>query len=133
LLRSQRRWSGQSPIAWRAEGHLRQRPDRCDTARNWEAVMPTLAQVVVWVIVGLIGGSLAGLLVTWRRRGFGFVRNLGMGLIGALLGGLLFRVFGLFPGLDLIVISLRDILAACAGSLLILVALWIWERSRRGP
>jgi uncharacterized membrane protein YeaQ/YmgE (transglycosylase-associated protein family) len=95
--------------------------------------MPTLAQVVVWVIVGLIGGSLAGLLVTWRRRGFGFVRNLGMGLIGALLGGLLFRVFGLFPGLDLIVISLRDILAACAGSLLIFVALWIWERSRRGP
>ena len=92
--------------------------------------MPTLTQVVVWVIVGLIGGSLAGLLVTWKRRGFGFLRNLGMGLIGAFVGGLLFRVFGLFPRLDGIVISLRDILAACAGSLLILIALWIWERSK---
>ena len=48
-----------------------------------------------------------------------------MGLIGALVGGLLFRVFGLFPDLMGIVISLRDILAACAGSLLVLMALWI--------
>ena len=43
-----------------------------------------------------------------------------MGLIGAFVGGLLFRVFGLFHRLDAIVISLRDIMAACAGSLLIL-------------
>jgi uncharacterized membrane protein YeaQ/YmgE (transglycosylase-associated protein family) len=95
--------------------------------------MPTLTQVVVWVIVGLIGGSLAGLLVTWRRRGFGFLRNLGVGLIGAFVGGLLFRLFDLFPRLDGIVISLRDIIAACAGSLLILMTLWIWERSKRVP
>ena len=54
-----------------------------------------------------------------------------MGLIGAFVGGLLFRVFGLFPRLDAIVISLRDIMAACAGSLLVLIALWIWERSKR--
>lgn len=93
--------------------------------------MPTLAQVVVWVIVGLIGGSLAGLLVTWQRRGFGLLQNLGMGLIGAFVGGLLFRLLGLFPGLDAIVISLRDIVTACAGSLLVLIVLWGWERSRR--
>ena len=54
-----------------------------------------------------------------------------MGLIGAFVGGLLFRVFGLFHRLDAIVISLRDIMAACAGSLLVLIALWIWERSKR--
>ena len=54
-----------------------------------------------------------------------------MGLIGAFVGGLLFRVFGLFHRLDAIVTSLRDIMAACAGSLLILIALWIWERSKR--
>jgi uncharacterized membrane protein YeaQ/YmgE (transglycosylase-associated protein family) len=93
--------------------------------------MPTLTQVVVWIIVGLIGGSLAGLLVTWQRKGFGILRNLGMGLIGAFVGGLLFRLFGLFQGLDVIVISLRDVVAACVGSLLVLVAFWIWERSRR--
>jgi uncharacterized membrane protein YeaQ/YmgE (transglycosylase-associated protein family) len=70
--------------------------------------MPSLAQVIVWIIVGLIGGSLAGLLVTWRRRGFSLLQNLAMGLVGAFVGGLLFRLFGLFPGLDAITISLRD-------------------------
>ena len=91
--------------------------------------MPTLAQA----IVGLIGGSLAGLIVAWSRSGFGLLGNLGMGLIGALVGGLLFRVFGLFPGLDQIAISLRDVVAACAGSLLVFLALSLWRMSGRGP
>lgn len=95
-------------------------------------MMPSVAQIIVWVIVGLIGGSLAGLVVTWRRRGFGTLQNLVMGLVGALVGGLLFRLFGLFPGLDAIAISLRDVVAACAGSLLVLVVLGIWDRSQ-GP
>jgi hypothetical protein len=49
--------------------------------------------------VGLLGGSLAGLIVTLGRKGLGLVRNLGVGVAGALVGGLLFRI-GLFPGLD---------------------------------
>jgi uncharacterized membrane protein YeaQ/YmgE (transglycosylase-associated protein family) len=47
------------------------------------------------------------------RKGFGILRNLGMGLIGAVVGELLLRPFGLFQGLDAVVISLRDIVAAC--------------------
>ncbi len=89
--------------------------------------MPTLAQFVVWIVVGLIGGSLAGLIITWHRQGFGLWRNIGLGLIGALVGGFLFRIFGLFPGLDKIAISLRDIVAALVGSLIVLVLLWLWQ------
>jgi uncharacterized membrane protein YeaQ/YmgE (transglycosylase-associated protein family) len=92
--------------------------------------MPTLDQFIVWIVVGLIGGSLAGLLITWDRKGFGLVRNLGVGLAGALIGGLLFRMLGLFPNLDRMAISLRDVVAALVGSLLVLVALWLWQRSR---
>jgi uncharacterized membrane protein YeaQ/YmgE (transglycosylase-associated protein family) len=88
-------------------------------------MMPSLAQVIVWIIVGLVGGSLAGLIVTWKRRGFGLLQNLGMGLVGAVVGGLLFRLLGLFPALDTVTISLRDIVAACAGTLLVLTVLWI--------
>ena len=95
-------------------------------------MMSSLAQVIVWVIVGLIGGSLAGLIVTWKRRGFGPLQNLGMGLVGAFVGGLLFRLLGLFPGLDAATISLRDIVAACAGTLLVLLVLWIGHWSRAG-
>lgn len=90
--------------------------------------MPTVAQLIVWVIVGLLGGALAGFAITWHRAGFGVWRNAGLGLIGALIGGFLFRIFGLFPNLDKISISLRDVVAAFVGSLIILGALWCWDK-----
>lgn len=92
--------------------------------------MPSIDQFIVWIIVGLIGGSLAGLLITWDKQGFGWARNLGLGLAGALIGGLLFRLVGLFPELDKISISLRDIVAAFAGSLIVLIARWYWLKSK---
>jgi len=82
--------------------------------------MPSINHIVVWIIIGLLGGSLAGLIITRERKGFGILRNLGVGLVGALVGGLVFRLFGIFPGLDKIAISLRDIVAALIGSLLVL-------------
>jgi uncharacterized membrane protein YeaQ/YmgE (transglycosylase-associated protein family) len=85
--------------------------------------MPTVAQMVVWIVVGLIGGGLASRLVTWDREGFGSFRNLGLGLVGAVIGGLLFRWLNLLPSLDKVSVSLRDIVAAVAGSLLILAAI----------
>jgi uncharacterized membrane protein YeaQ/YmgE (transglycosylase-associated protein family) len=90
--------------------------------------MPSLDQVLVWVIVGLLGGSLAGLVITRERKGFGVLRNLGVGLVGALVGGLLFRVLGIFPGLDRVAVSLRDVVAALIGSLLVLAVVWLWQR-----
>jgi uncharacterized membrane protein YeaQ/YmgE (transglycosylase-associated protein family) len=93
--------------------------------------MPSLAQFIVWIVMGLLGGSLAGLLVTRERKGFGFVRNMGLGLAGAIVGGLLFRLLGLFPGLDRISISLRDVVAAFVGSLIVLAAIWLWQRFKK--
>ena len=94
--------------------------------------MPSIDQLVVWLVVGLLGGSLAGLITTRNRKGHGLARNLGVGLAGALVGGLLFRGLGIFPGLDKVAISLRDVVAAVAGSLLVLMALWIYQGSRGG-
>jgi len=47
----------------------------------------TFAQIIVWLIVGLLGGTLAGVVVRWQRKGFGWWTNLGIGLVGALVGG----------------------------------------------
>jgi uncharacterized membrane protein YeaQ/YmgE (transglycosylase-associated protein family) len=94
--------------------------------------MPSVGQLIVWIVVGLLGGSLAGLIIKRDRKGFGLTRNLGVGLAGALVGGLLFRMFGLFPGLDSVAISLRDVVAAVVGSLLVLTVLWLWQRYK-GP
>jgi uncharacterized membrane protein YeaQ/YmgE (transglycosylase-associated protein family) len=90
--------------------------------------MFSIDQVIVWIVVGLIGGALAGALMTWERGGYGLWRNLALGLAGAVIGGLLFRVFGIWPGLDKIAISLRDIVSAVVGSLLVLAALWAWRK-----
>ena len=43
--------------------------------------MPSIDQFIVWVIVGLLGGSLAGLVITRDRKGLGLIRNLGLGLV----------------------------------------------------
>jgi uncharacterized membrane protein YeaQ/YmgE (transglycosylase-associated protein family) len=93
--------------------------------------MPPLAQFIVWIVMGLVGGSLAGLVITRERKGFGLVRNMGLGLVGAVVGGLLFRLLGLLPGLDEISISLRDVVAAFVGSLIVLAAIWLWQRFRK--
>jgi uncharacterized membrane protein YeaQ/YmgE (transglycosylase-associated protein family) len=93
--------------------------------------MPSIDQIVVWIIIGLLGGSLAGLIITRERKGFGILRNLGVGLVGALVGGLVFRLFGFFPGLDKIAISLRDVVAALIGSLLVLALIWLWQRFQK--
>jgi uncharacterized membrane protein YeaQ/YmgE (transglycosylase-associated protein family) len=96
-----------------------------------EAAMLSLDQIVVWIIVGLIGGSLAGLIIKRERKGFGVVRNLALGLAGAVVGGFLFRLLRLLPVLDRVTISLRDVVAAVVGSLIVLAALWLWHRFRR--
>ena len=90
--------------------------------------MFSVDQVIVWIVVGLLGGGLAGALMTWERGGFGLWRNLALGLAGAIIGGLLFRIFGIWPGLDKIAISLRDIVSAVVGSLIVLAALWLWRK-----
>lgn len=88
----------------------------------------TLYQIAVWLILGLLAGSVTGLIVKREKRGFGLQTNLLLGLGGAVLGGLIFHLFGILPGLDKIAISLRDVVAAVAGSFLILAAFWLWRR-----
>ena len=82
-----------------------------------------IADMAVWIVVGMLAGTLAGFIVKRRKAGFGHLVNLGLGLVGALIGGFLFDLFGIAPGLDNISISLRDIVAALFGALLLLVLL----------
>lgn len=89
--------------------------------------MPSIYQFIVWIIVGLIAGGLVGRVVT--AEGYGLLRNLALGLAGALVGGLLFHLFGLLPGLDKIAVSLRDIVSAVVGAFIVLAVLWVWRRA----
>jgi uncharacterized membrane protein YeaQ/YmgE (transglycosylase-associated protein family) len=90
----------------------------------------SLSQIFVWIVIGIAGGSLAGILVKGEKRGFGFLTNLGLGLLGALVGGALFRIFNLLPNLENVAVSMRDVVSALVGSLLVLALLWAYQRNK---
>lgn len=56
----------------------------------------TLEALVVWLLIGLIAGWLAGEVT--KGSGFGLWGNIVMGIVGAILGGLLLGALGVDPG-----------------------------------
>jgi uncharacterized membrane protein YeaQ/YmgE (transglycosylase-associated protein family) len=114
--------TGESMLTW-AAGLI-----PCDATESSEVAMPfPPSQFITWLIVGLLGGSAAAMVVKRQRKGFGLGLNLALGVLGAVVGGALFRLFKIFPNLDQIAVSLRDLLAAFLGSLLVLAAVWAWQ------
>jgi uncharacterized membrane protein YeaQ/YmgE (transglycosylase-associated protein family) len=89
----------------------------------------TIGNVIGWLVAGILAGSLVGAMVKRSRQGFGRLTNLGIGLIGALIGGSLFQIFNIDIGnLKSISVSLQDLVAAFLGSLVFLLAIWLIRR-----
>ena len=90
----------------------------------------SVGQLVTWGIIGLLAGSLAGLLVKRKREGFGWLTNLVFGLIGAVVGGTIFDRLNINLGLEMITIDLNQIVAAFVGALLVIVVASFVESQR---
>jgi uncharacterized membrane protein YeaQ/YmgE (transglycosylase-associated protein family) len=90
----------------------------------------TVGQLIVWLVVGALAGNLAGRLVTFKREGLGWWTNLGVGMVGALIGGLIFKVFHINLGLGELKITFEDLIAAFLGSLLFVVIWWLVAKFR---
>jgi uncharacterized membrane protein YeaQ/YmgE (transglycosylase-associated protein family) len=86
--------------------------------------------IVVWLIVGALAGSLAGMVVKRSKEGFGRAANIGIGLVGALVGGFFFRIFNINLGLRNIVVSFEDLAEAFIGSMIFLVGVWLVRKYR---
>lgn len=85
----------------------------------------TADEVIAWLIVGALAGSLAGMLVKRRKEGFGYLVNLGVGLVGALIGGFLFKLLNINLGLlGAITITSEEVVAAVCGALIFLAIIW---------
>ncbi|MHC4206609.1 MAG: GlsB/YeaQ/YmgE family stress response membrane protein [Planctomycetota bacterium] len=91
----------------------------------------TISELIVWLIVGALAGSLAGIVVTRKKVGFGRYVNLGIGLVGALIGGIVFDLFNIDLGLGNLAVTFEDLLSAFIGSLFFLAILWFINRYRR--
>ncbi len=84
-------------------------------------------QIIVWIIIGGLAGAVAGMIVRGRKRGFGVIGNIIIGLIGALIGGIIFDYFNVSIAGD-IVFSANDLIAAIVGSLILLFVLALARR-----
>ncbi len=51
---------------------------------------------IAWILIGLVAGWLAGKIA--RGRGFGCIADVILGLIGAVLGGWIFKHLGILGG-----------------------------------
>ena len=76
--------------------------------------------LLAWIVVGLIAGWLAKMISPGPERG-GLLVTLIIGVIGALVGGVLFNYFGRSGATG---ITLYSILIATVGAV---VFLWVWK------
>ena len=51
---------------------------------------------VVWIVVGLIAGWLAGLVM--KGGGYGIMVDIVLGILGGIVGGWVFGLLGIWPG-----------------------------------
>ncbi|WP_309890164.1 GlsB/YeaQ/YmgE family stress response membrane protein [Archangium sp.] len=84
----------------------------------------TIETLVVWLFVGLIAGWLASAVV---GGGYGIVGDIVVGIVGAFLGGWLFRALGVSaPGSGIV----GTIVVAFVGAIVLLLLLRALHRTR---
>lgn len=72
--------------------------------------------IISWIVVGLIAGFIGSKIV--NRAGEGLIRDIGLGIIGALVGGWIFTALGAAGVSGL---NLYSIFVAVVGAVVILV------------
>ena len=77
---------------------------------------------LVWIILGLIAGYIASQIVD--REGKGLWLNLALGIVGAIVGGVIFSALG---GVGITGINLYSLIVAVVGSIAVL---WIYNAVR---
>ncbi len=80
---------------------------------------------------GALAGSLAGMVIKRHRAGFGRIINLAVGLIGAVIGGLLFKLCHLSLGVvGSITITSEEVVESFIGALIFLAIVWFVRKMR---
>ena len=72
--------------------------------------------IISWIILGLIAGFVGGKIV--NREGQGFWLNIALGIVGALVGGFLFSLFGASGVTGL---NIYSMIVAIVGSIVVLL------------
>lgn len=81
--------------------------------------------IMAWIILGLVAGFIGSKVV--NKSGDGIVIDIGLGVVGAVVGGWLFNIFGMAGVSGL---NLYSLLVAALGAVVVLVVYHAVVRSR---
>ncbi len=84
--------------------------------------------IISWIVVGLVAGILGKLIMPGRDPG-GFLLTIVIGMVGAIVGGLLVNLLG---GVGVTGINIWSILVATLGSVVLLALYRLFAGDRRG-
>ena len=84
--------------------------------------------IISWIVVGLIAGILGKLIMPGRDPG-GFLLTIVIGMVGAIVGGLLVNLLG---GVGVTGFNIWSILVATLGSVVLLALYQLFAGDRRG-
>ena len=75
--------------------------------------------IIAWIILGLIAGYIGSRIVD--KEGKGLWLNMALGIVGAIIGGVIFSAFG---GTGVTGVNLYSLIVAVIGSI---VVLWLYN------
>jgi uncharacterized membrane protein YeaQ/YmgE (transglycosylase-associated protein family) len=81
--------------------------------------------IIAWIILGLVAGFIASKII--NRSGDGVVLDIGLGVVGSVVGGWLFNTFGMAGVSGL---NLYSLLVAVLGAVVVLVIYHALVRSK---
>jgi uncharacterized membrane protein YeaQ/YmgE (transglycosylase-associated protein family) len=82
--------------------------------------------IIAWIILGLIAGFIASKII--NKSGEGFILDIVLGIVGAIVGGFLFRTFGMSGVTGL---NLYSLIVAVVGAIVfLLVYHWLFKRKK---
>jgi uncharacterized membrane protein YeaQ/YmgE (transglycosylase-associated protein family) len=81
--------------------------------------------IIAWIILGLVAGFMASKII--NKSGDGVLVDIGLGVVGAIVGGWLFNTFGMAGVSGL---NLYSLLVAVLGAVVVLVVYHALVRSR---
>ena len=80
-----------------------------------------ISQLVVWLVVGALAGTLTSMLFYRTRTPITDAGSIVLGLLGLLVGSMLFNFFNIRLGLPVLAVSGDGFVAAILGSFLLLL------------
>lgn len=82
--------------------------------------------IIAWIILGLIAGFIASKII--NKSGEGLILDIVLGIVGAIVGGFLFRTFGMSGVTGL---NLYSLIVAVVGAIVfLLVYHWLFKRKK---